>query len=46
LLLNKSVQFAEIQKIAFDSDRKLLKKVELFDVYEGKNLLPVKSRTP
>lgn len=42
LLLNKSVQFAEIQKIAFDSDRKLLKKVELFDVYEGKNLLPGK----
>lgn len=42
LLLNKNVQFAEVQKIAFDSDKKLLKKVELFDVYEGKNLLPGK----
>ncbi|WP_075558245.1 phenylalanine--tRNA ligase subunit beta [Parabacteroides timonensis] len=38
LLLDKSVQFAEIQKIAEDSERKLLKEVSLFDVYEGKNL--------
>lgn len=38
LLLDKKVQFAEIEKIATDSDRKLLKGVELFDVYEGKNL--------
>ncbi|MDP4269105.1 MAG: phenylalanine--tRNA ligase subunit beta [Bacteroidota bacterium] len=38
LLLDKTVTFAEIEKIAFESDRKLLKKVELFDVYEGKNL--------
>lgn len=38
LLLDKSVQFAEIEKIAMDSDRKLLKEVSLFDVYEGKNL--------
>lgn len=38
LLLDKSVQFAEIQKIAEDSERKLLKDVSLFDVYEGKNL--------
>ena len=38
LLLDKSVQFAEIQKIAQDSERKLLKEVTLFDVYEGKNL--------
>ena len=39
LLIDKSVQFAEIQKIAFESERKLLKEVTLFDVYEGKNLL-------
>ena len=38
LLLDKSVQFAEIEKIAQESERKLLKDVELFDVYEGKNL--------
>ena len=38
LLLDKSVQFAEIEKIAEESERKLLKEVSLFDVYEGKNL--------
>ncbi len=38
LLLDKTVQFAEIEKIATDSERKLLKDVALFDVYEGKNL--------
>ena len=38
LLLDKSVQFAEIEKIARDSERKLLKDISLFDVYEGKNL--------
>lgn len=38
LLLDRSVQFAEIEKIARESERKLLKEVTLFDVYEGKNL--------
>lgn len=38
LLLDKNIAFAEIEKIAFDTERKLLKKVNLFDVYEGKNL--------
>lgn len=38
LLLDKQVQFAEIEKIAAESERKLLKDVVLFDVYEGKNL--------
>jgi phenylalanyl-tRNA synthetase beta chain len=38
LLIDKAVNFAEIEKIAFDTERKLLKKVTLFDVYEGKNL--------
>lgn len=38
LLIDKKVQFAEIEKIAFDTEKKLLKEVSLFDVYEGKNL--------
>ncbi|MDR1257660.1 MAG: phenylalanine--tRNA ligase subunit beta [Tannerellaceae bacterium] len=38
LLLDKHVPFAEIERIAADSERKLLKKVTLFDVYEGRNL--------
>lgn len=38
LLIDKNIQFAEIQKIATESERKLLKEVTLFDVYEGKNL--------
>ena len=38
LLLEKNVQFAEIEKIATESERKLLKDVALFDEYEGKNL--------
>lgn len=38
LLLDTKVQFADIEKIAYETDKKLLKKVELFDVYEGKNL--------
>jgi phenylalanyl-tRNA synthetase beta chain len=38
LLLDKNVTFAEIEKIAFETERKLLKSVNLFDVYEGKNL--------
>ena len=42
LLLDKNVQFADIERIAYDCERKLLKAVELFDVYEGKNLEPGK----
>ncbi len=38
LLIDQKVQFAEIEKIAYDTEKKLLKEVELFDVYEGKNL--------
>lgn len=38
LLLDKKVQFAEIEKIAYETEKKLLKEVALFDVYEGKNL--------
>jgi phenylalanyl-tRNA synthetase beta chain len=38
LLLDKTVSFAEIEKIAYQTDRKTLKEVSLFDVYEGANL--------
>ena len=38
LLLDKAIQFADIEKIAYESEKKLLKEVALFDVYEGKNL--------
>ena len=38
LLVDKGVEFAEIEQIARQTERKLLKRVELFDVYEGKNL--------
>ena len=38
LLIDKKVQFAEIEKIAYETEKKLLKEVSLFDVYEGKNL--------
>lgn len=38
LLVDKSVEFARIEQIAFAADRKFLKKVTLFDVFEGKNL--------
>ena len=38
LLLDKDVQFAEIEKIAYETEKKLLREVTLFDVYEGKNL--------
>jgi phenylalanyl-tRNA synthetase beta chain len=38
LLLDKKVLFEEIEKAAYKAERKLLKDVSLFDVYEGKNL--------
>lgn len=38
LLVDKQVKFVEIEAIAYKSEKKLLKKCELFDVYEGKNL--------
>ena len=38
LLLDNTVQFKEIYNLAFQSERKLLKEVDLFDVYEGDNL--------
>lgn len=38
LLIDKSVTFAQIEQIARETEKKLLKNVTLFDVYEGKNL--------
>jgi len=38
LLLDENITFAQIQEIARKADRKILKGVGLFDVYEGKNL--------
>jgi len=38
LLLDDSITFSQIQDIARKADRKILKEVGLFDVYEGKNL--------
>ena len=38
LLVDKSVEFADLARAAFSTEKKLLKNVFLFDVYEGKNL--------
>ena len=38
LLVDKSVKFADLAKAALATEKKLLKAVNLFDVYEGKNL--------
>ena len=38
LLLDETVKFSDIEAIARKTDRKILKEVGLFDVYEGKNL--------
>lgn len=38
LLVDKIVEFEQIKEIAYSTEKKLLKAVELFDVYEGKNL--------
>ena len=38
LLVDKSVEFGDLARAAFATEKKLLKNVFLFDVYEGKNL--------
>jgi phenylalanyl-tRNA synthetase beta chain len=38
LLVDEGVQFAQIEAAAYQAEKKLLKEVKLFDVYEGKNL--------
>lgn len=38
LLLDKSVTYEELEQIAKQTEKKLLKSINLFDVYEGRNL--------
>ncbi|HET6559263.1 MAG TPA: phenylalanine--tRNA ligase subunit beta, partial [Prolixibacteraceae bacterium] len=38
LLLDKNIQFNQLRDLAFRSERKLLRSVDLFDVYEGKGV--------
>ncbi len=38
LLLDRSVAYAQLEQIAFQTERKLLREVDLFDVYEGEKL--------
>ena len=38
LLVDNNVEFAQIEQIASQTEKKLLKRVELFDVYEGDKL--------
>ena len=38
LVIDKAVTFAEIQQVALNTEKKLLKHVSLFDVYEGKGV--------
>ena len=38
LLIDKSVSMADVERVVRSSDRKLLRDVALFDVYEGKGL--------
>ena len=38
LLVDTAVTFAQIEQTAAETDRKLLRRIALFDVYEGKNL--------
>ena len=42
LLLDKSVKYAQLKDAAKKCDKKLLREINLFDVYEGKNLEPGK----
>ena len=38
LLLDKAIQYEQIEEIALQTEKKLLKEVNLFDVYQGSNL--------
>lgn len=39
LVVDKKVTFAEIENVALQTEKKLLKRVSLFDVYEGKGIV-------
>lgn len=38
LMIDKHIRFADIRELAFKTERKLLRSVDLFDVYEGKGI--------
>ena len=38
LLINEEIAFKEVLELAFKTEKKMLKDVNLFDVYQGKNL--------
>lgn len=38
LLIDQKITFADISKVAMETEKKLIKNIYLFDVYEGKNL--------
>ena len=38
IVLNKNVSYNDLKKVALATERKLLKKVDLFDIYEGSNI--------
>jgi len=38
LLIDKKVQFGQIKELAYRTERKILRDVDLFDVYEGKGI--------
>ena len=37
-MIDQAVQYADLERLAYQTERKLLKNVTLFDVYEGKGL--------
>ena len=38
LLIDKDIRFEQIKNIAYDTEKKLLKEIILFDVYEGNKI--------
>ena len=38
LLLDRQVTYDQIEKLAFETEKKLLKRINLFDVYHGENI--------
>lgn len=38
LLIDRNIPFSEIERVARGAEKKLLREISLFDVYEGKNL--------
>ena len=38
LLINKDITFAQVKELAFKTEKKLLKDITLFDVFEGEKI--------